>query len=544
MSRHFIRRLGAVGTLVFSIHGYADSLGEIQAEIRNAVPESIPRIVRDSQGQARINPDWIRAFSSRRNTPQMETPGLFRTRHDLRARIRSQAIPTSLFRAKPGRNDDASKLVQLPMGLKLLRNLQKMEESNLTKYSFPKDDSLPWSDTYWPLYQGGLANRYADPDVYPTADWLENLDSHFPGSKSLLEETEKSLGLSGLFPALSNFIAVSETRPKEPSPAEKYDALLGDHQRTFTTKNWAAGMPYYYSKETHRKVERWMGLCHGWAPASFSVPRPLHSVTTQAPNGDKITFRPSDIKGLATSLWANGDVRTLFIGGRCNEEDPERDENGRITDPDCFDTNPATWHQVVTNQLGVAHRSFVMDANFDQEVWNQPVIGYSYQYVRLNTWKPVKTLREALLDRRKSEGPDALPPSLDAYHSYRPSVDEAPYVVGVAMTVIYGMETHPQESDELSWEDDSQSQVRYFYDLELNEDLSIVGGEWYESRHPDFLWAPVGTATTPWDTSLLGDWDPKTDPIPKNWVTPGRRSAADSAPLAHIVSALIQASRE
>ena len=28
------------------------------------------------------------------------------------------------------------------------------------------------------------------------------------------------------------------------------------------------------------------------------------------------------------------------------------------------------------------------------------------------------------------------------------------------------------------------------YDLELDENFEIIGGEWYTSAHPDFLWTP------------------------------------------------------
>ena len=93
----------------------------------------------------------------------------------------------------------------------------------------------------------------------------------------------------------------------------------------------------------------------------------------------------------------------MFIGGRCNvSENPENDddekvkideETGRVLDPKCFDTNPGTWHTVITNKIGRYNESFIMDATFDAEVWNQPVYSYDVQYYHPRTEK-LGTLQE------------------------------------------------------------------------------------------------------------------------------------------------------
>ena len=44
--------------------------------------------------------------------------------------------------------------------------------------------------------------------------------------------------------------------------------------------------------------------------------------------------------------------------------------------------------------------------------------------------------------------------------------------------------------------EDKLKVVTYWYDLELDEDNNIVGGEWYTNRHPDFLWTKKTQLTT------------------------------------------------
>ena len=59
------------------------------------------------------------------------------------------------------------------------------------------------------------------------------------------------------------------------------------------------------------------------------------------------------------------------------------------------------------------------------------------------------------------------------------------------MQVKYIAETEPtaREFDNEGY--DYITTVTYRYDLELDNDLNIVGGEWYTNAHPDFLWTPA-----------------------------------------------------
>ena len=192
---------------------------------------------------------------------------------------------------------------------------------------------------------------------------------------------------------------------------------------------WDEGRGYFQSKGS---VERWMGICHGWGCSSH-VPRPANTITLKNSEGVEIPFYPSDIKGLGSLNYAKKKYASKFIGGRCNKKDPATDENGRVIDPVCFDTNPGTWHQAVVNQIAKSKRSFIIDATFDYEVWNQPVFSYSYKYFNPEKYKYADNFAEAVTEVSSF--------STDKFKKYRSPL--AKYIVGVEMDIEYVVETAP-----------------------------------------------------------------------------------------------------
>jgi hypothetical protein len=441
-------------------------------------------------------------------------------RSQLRVQIESDGGPyvyqlSKIWRAPIASNDQPSQLVD---NLKYDK-LDQMEKAKLLEAKLPEQ---PWSDSYWPLYQGVLGARYGDVNFLKTSeeDWLAYY-------KFVTE----------LFPAneiLKNGVA---SEVDKLSTAEKYDLLIGNDQLwSFTKANWAEG-EYYYKRDG--AVEHWMGICHGWAPASYMLDRPLKSVSL--PSYDQrndITFYPSDIKALASYLWANASGAVRFIGGRCNDKDPEQDENGRIISPQCFDTNPGAWHTAIVNQIGVSQRSMVMDATYDYEVWNQPIYKYRYIYFNPLTQKVVRTLKEATVKKADFEKKD---PSA----RYRAANYET--IVGISMDIDYIVETNPTQIDSDNSENDMIHQVNYIYDIELDKHGKIIGGEWYSNFHPDFLWTPLphSRILTRYDRELVEDWDGNS-PLPSKWSLQAIKSASaqQSLPLARIVETLIKRARK
>ena len=123
-------------------------------------------------------------------------------------------------------------------------------------------------------------------------------------------------------------------------------------------------------------IPTWWGICHAWAPASMLVPEAKYPVTR---NG--VTFKVNDIKALVSLV--HNSTETKFVSLRCDKSNDAGeisfDNYGRpgARDPECIDTNPGTYHVLLTNYLGKMRQSFVEDRTFDDQVWNQPLRGYS-----------------------------------------------------------------------------------------------------------------------------------------------------------------------
>jgi hypothetical protein len=373
----------------------------------------------------------------------------FEPMDQMRKNCRQSIIENSLEASyksgfKPG--DLAEQLVEDPS--KMIRNIKMMDEKKLNN---AKLKIAPWSDSYWPIFLGTIGNRYNDPD-FAFGDWKEAFDyiTQNPAAKLIQEKKFDML-----------------------APAEKYDFLFQLKDEGLTQTSWNEGKSYY---DSNGSVETWMGLCHGWAAASINTPEPKKTVTVQSNEGE-FSFFASDIKALTTLLWSKGRFRTRFVGGRCNEKNPPTDHMGRPTSEDCLDNNPGTWHMAIVNQIGIFKRSFVMDATYDYEVWNQPVTGYKIKYYNPTTKNDTTTLNEAIVLRSDfKKDPRA-----------KLRADLSTHLVGVKMLVSYTVENSPNANP---YQETYIREVEYEYDLELDKNLNIVGGEWYSDNHPDFLWVP------------------------------------------------------
>ncbi len=366
---------------------------------------------------------------------------------------------------------------ELPVSQRVL-TLDGMQENGLMSARLAVE---PWSDDYWALYKGVLGARYADDDFVTYSD-------DFMSYKNYV------MNPANTFFALLNSTGGSKDRNML-SPSEKYDLLIGHTpgatdpapQGLLTPTMWAQGQGYY---NTYKKVETWMGICHGWAPAAYMVKTPQKKVDVTLEDNSKLTFYPSDIKALSSYLWSSIQYDSTWLGGRCKkkgdqvEKDPD---SGAIIDDDCFDVNPKNWHITVVNQIGIAKRSFVLDATYDYEVWNQPVYSYKYTYFNPETGELTDDIEKASV-RKGSEWVRRKDPF--RAHRKKGFGRRPDKIVGVRMDVTYMVETRPDQSE---YQSNGQHTVTYIYDLEIMESGGrnvIVGGEWYSNKHPDFLWNP------------------------------------------------------
>ena len=321
----------------------------------------------------------------------------------------------------------------------------------LTEYAaLPLSAELPqrpWTDDYWPSYQGGLSFRWNAPQGVSN---VERYGYPLPDSESLT-----AADLRGL------------------SPAEKYDLYLNhkDFPLTRSERDRTAIMrtvPTSSEYDASYSIPSWEGLCHAWAPATLAFKEP-HPVTLTNADGLAIPFGSSDVKALLTYFLHMAPAPDVqVIGRRCDldfdqlRRDYEigliskEDFDYQVNTLDCRDTNAGAFHIALANQIGIFHEGFIADVTRDYQVWNQPIYGYE----------------STLVSRSDQASPGAA----------KGTVKEV---------TLHTVMDYIEESD-ARWEtsDVSRNPARKAYDyrLELDAEGRIIGGEWLSEDRPDFIW--------------------------------------------------------
>ena len=403
-------------------------------------------------------------------------------------------------------------------GGRILKTAREIDARGLNKVRLKSD---VWSGAAWQRYRGHTAVRYNLPVARDAKSWLEAWAFVTTPGRTFFEIAT----------------GVAQTKRDDLSPAEKYDLLISTpHARpsgVFSYYEWELGRTE--QTETN-SVAKWHGYCHGWAPAATLAKRP--SLAIEVPTADgrsKVRFFPSDIKALISALWANALPETRLIGSRCDVANPEKDANGRVIDERCFNVNPGTFHLALANQIGLAKRPLLIDATYDIEVWNQPVISYEYKYFNPQTQKPATSFAEGVIAIEAYKK--------DKFRKYRsPSAHQ---VVGVSLDIEYVGNAQSNHKPTDSSSRDSVKKVTYLYDLELDMRGEIIGGEWYQLKHPDFVWtvAKNARAVSDVESQVTGYWNPK-QPVPIAWRSLAEQAAAKGQPLAAIVERLIRFARQ
>lgn len=249
----------------------------------------------------------------------------------------------------------------------------------------------------------------------------------------------------------------------------------------------------YVLEKKNNLMALWEGICHGWSTASGIVPRPRKMVSFKLPDGRNLNFYPEDIKGLISLLWANSliqenrwydqDTNAPMGGGviseglRCNLESPGKDKWGRLYDnqkdpfngdlaPRCVGVHPAIWHLSLVNIIGKQGRSFIVERKVSEEVDNHPMSAYTMKYFDPNTGKYSSSYKKAIRVIDKN----------DQFKSFRSK--KAKYIIGIRTTMTYIDWRKP-----LRYVNDNESiddlvKKTMLYDLELDQDFNIVGGQW------------------------------------------------------------------
>jgi hypothetical protein len=297
-------------------------------------------------------------------------------------------------------------------------------------YSIPLESNIGWSGSYWPSEKGGIAHRWNHPVK-------EDFEYISPNLYQL-----KYMGIS---------------KVDQLSPAEKLDILNGNYHYPLRDRVWKT------TKKSKRKD--WAGICHGWAMATLNFPEPK-PVTLINKDGIKVNFGSSDIKGLLSYYMAYGHKsKTTQIGHRCFGK-LRSFRKGK-----CKGVNPAAFHIVMGNLLGIYKRGFIADVDRYKEVWNQPVI--SYEFVHLG--------QEFPSDKEYKKG-IAKKVKVKAYMTY---VDELQKVPGAADD---DFEDHKMWTPVIGTIHNEKTTKEYLYTLELDFSGKIIGGTWNSDDRPDFLW--------------------------------------------------------
>jgi hypothetical protein len=205
--------------------------------------------------------------------------------------------------------------------------------------------NIPWAGNYWPVYEDSINKKWGAGDPAST-------------------KYGKAFNVTGVENAVSTYHGIDAQSSRTACTTDSQcNASIGE------------GCAIRSGATSGRCIPTWWGICHAWAPAAIMLPEPKHAVTY---NG--VDFKVQDIKALLTLVHDR--TETKFVSLRCDGLDSANeitfDKYGRPngSSVNCKDTNPGTFHVLMTNYLGKQRASFVYDRTWDGEVWNQPLRGY------------------------------------------------------------------------------------------------------------------------------------------------------------------------
>ena len=304
----------------------------------------------------------------------------------------------------------------------------------------------------------------------------------------------------------------------------------------------------------------WEGICNGWAMAAGLVPRPTKVVSFDLPNGKKLNFYPADIKGLVALYYVNSliqdgawvDPKTklptsqgvVSAGLRCNLKNAKTDIWGRVYDhvkdpfsgkheARCSGVHPALWHMGIMNIMGKQQRSFIVERKVGAAVDNHPMSHYTMKYFNPNVGETEREFDPTKSDNKvKIEDLIVLSDDKDQFKQIRHPLTK--YIVGVEMTMVYQDYKRGNRAQTNGPEDDLTVEKTMYYDLELTDDYTIIGGQWravkrgvpaeddyLNHNQPDFFWAITKNyKSTGWfdDAKGLEEWKDTSKLPPKSWL--------------------------
>lgn len=357
--------------------------------------------------------------------------------------------------------------------------------------------------TWWAQSNNGIAKRWA-PGANSDFNKHDDIDNLSPSEKYDLMFYP---GQTKKVAKVSHWTAAELRKPEAERPAKH------DHEEVTVigpTTKWELENHGTYQGFSH--PDSWWGHCNGWSSYAIAEPdgAPLRDVRVRLESDGSLVDCEAEGNPSAPGcvLWRMGDIEALFTemyfsdqatfaGRRCNLDPDkiERDEYGRPKQVECRDLNAGSWHIGVTGLLarGADHfvtnkpakPAFVIDHNWDWEVWNFPLVKFEVvEDVEVSADEAAKVVGNA-------NGEYVFNPDARKFRRVKMNYWMVSDGVGDSemLKQAYQRGTAPH-----------QTELNYI--LELKEDGTIIGGEWIKAPetswgedskklHPDFYWMAV-----------------------------------------------------
>lgn len=448
-----------------------------------------------------------------------------------------------------------------------LSKIDSLSSSELEQLAPSEKYDLLLGDKSFDLTTRIMENMYA----YGQDNYFWNLNNISTTGSDTLELAEKYVSWGwvdskgkpyGTIERALRLDPVLQTRVEVKRGIINYEAGLYNDLATAVRDQMAQAQAesgnYVIASRKVKNIASWEGICNGWSTAAGIIPRPTKAISFKLPDGRDLKFYPDDIKGLVSLYWFNSFVQnnfvkfndkpmdgsnttggTLSVGLRCNLTSISKDRYGRLYDsapdprsfdhsPRCVGVHPAKWHLGLVNIIGKQGRSFVVERKVKDPVDNHPMHKYEMKYFNPLTGEGSRNLNNNI----------ELIDSDDQFQAYRHK--DAVYIVGVETEMTYLNYVMPRREETNSEDDDDNVNKTMFYDLELDKNYNIVGGQWRAvragkpkkrpgSKHkerlnhnqPDFFWA----VTKNWkktkyfhdDLDVGAKWRNKTQAPPRTW---------------------------
>ena len=194
-------------------------------------------------------------------------------------------------------------------------------------------DHVIWSSSFFPTWLGDDGGRWSDGT--PKLVWRTVFGTSPPSS----DEARNWLHNA------NNGDAAAREKLFRLAPTEKLDLVFGNYDFPETRKEIAmtsGGLPRF-----------WSGRCNGVGAAALNLPEPHRVVDVIAVDGSHVLFHPNDVKALVAAAF-NETQGSILVGKVCTTV--SFDAGARCS------INPAALVIGLANRIGLAHKSFLVDA--------------------------------------------------------------------------------------------------------------------------------------------------------------------------------------